>query len=141
MDKLFIHGNVGREPEMRYLSEGTPVTNFSVAVNRRWKSQDGERQEMTVWYNVAAWRGLAEVIDEWVHKGDSIVMECRLKPDPETGGPRVWEGRDGEPRASYEVELLDFDFGEKGNGGNDGGGSDNTSYSEPDPAGEEEIPF
>lgn len=108
--KLIIVGNLGRDPEMRYTSDGTPVTNFSVATNRRWTNPDGSQGEETVWFRVSAWRRLAEVCNQYLQKGRQVLIEGQLKPDPATGGPRMWTGNDGVARASYEVTALTVKF-------------------------------
>jgi single-strand DNA-binding protein len=101
--KIIIVGNLGRDPEMRYTPDGTPVTNFSIATNRRWTNSDGSQGEETVWFRVTAWRRQAETCAQYLSKGRQVMVEGRLKPDPETGGPRVWTRQDGTAGASYEV--------------------------------------
>lgn len=108
--KLIIVGNLGRDPEMRYTQDGTPVTSFSVATNRRWTNQDGSPGEETIWFRVSAWRRLAETCNEYLAKGRQVLVEGRLTPDPETGGPRIWTDRDGNPRASFEMTALNVQF-------------------------------
>jgi single-strand DNA-binding protein len=80
------------------------VTNFSVASTRRWTSQDGQQQEETVWFRISAWGRQAEVCNQYLSKGRAVLIEGRLIPD-DNGNPRVWTGRDGEPRASFEVRA------------------------------------
>ena len=108
--KLIIVGNLGRDPEMRYTPDGTPVTTFSVATNRRWSRPDGSQGEETVWFRVTAWRRMAEVCNQYLQKGRQVFIEGQLKPDPATGAPRVWTGNDGVPRASFEVTALTVKF-------------------------------
>ena len=136
--KLIIVGNLGRDPEMRYTQSGTPVTNFSVATNRRWTNQDGSPGEETIWFRVSVWRRQAETCNEYLEKGSRVLVEGRLNPDPETGGPRIWTDRDGNPRASFEMTGLNVRFLGRGTPGAGGGGAD---MSEEPPAEEEEIPF
>jgi single-strand DNA-binding protein len=114
--KLIIAGHLGNDPEMRYTPGGSAVTNFSVAANRSWKASDGSKGEETIWFRVAAWGRMAEVCNEYLHKGRPVLVEGRLNPDSETGGPRVWTGRDGQPRASYEVTASTVKFLSSGNG-------------------------
>ena len=73
--KLTIVGNLGGDPEMRYTPDGTPVTNFSVAVNRRWNNADGSQGEETLWYRRTAWRKTAEVIKPYLSKGRQVLVE------------------------------------------------------------------
>jgi len=107
---IIIAGNLGRDPEMRYTADGTPVTNFSVATNRRWTGQDGTQRERTTWFRVTAWRRLAETCNEYLQKGRAVIVEGELNPDPATGGPRIWTGNDGVPRASFEITARTVRF-------------------------------
>lgn len=108
--KVIIVGNLGRDPEMRYTPNGSAVTNFSVATNRRWTNQDGSQGEETVWFRVSTWGKLAEVCNQYLSKGRQVLIEGILRPDPETGGPRVWTGNDGRARASFEVVAQTVKF-------------------------------
>lgn len=108
--KIIIVGNLGRDPEMRYTPDGTPVTTFSVATNRRWTDQDGQQREETVWFRVSAWRRQAEICNQYLQKGRQVLIEGQLRPDPNTGGPRIWTGNDGIARAQYEVTALAVRF-------------------------------
>jgi single-strand DNA-binding protein len=108
--KIIIAGYLGRDPEMRYTPQGTPVTNFSVATSRKWTNADGTPGEETVWFRVTAWRRLAETCNQYLSKGRPVLVEGRLRPDPETGGPRIWTGQDGVGRASFEVNALTVKF-------------------------------
>ena len=71
---LTLVGRLGRDPEMRYTPDGTPVCTFSVAVNRRWKSQEGQQVEETTWFRVSAWRKLAELCNEYLSKGRLVMV-------------------------------------------------------------------
>jgi len=137
--KVIIVGNLGRDPELRYTSDGTPVTNFSVATNRKWTNSDGSQGEETIWFRVSAWRRLAEVCNEYLERGRQVLVEGRLQVDPETGGPRVWTSRDGEPRASFELIALTVKF--LGRAGVAMPGAPPDMAEEPPPEGEDEIPF
>ena len=108
--KIIIVGNLGRDPEMRYTADGTPVTNFSIAANRRWNTADGGKGEETIWFRITAWRQLAETCNEYLKKGRQVLVEGRLIPDPNTGGPRVYQRRDGSWGASFEVRALTVKF-------------------------------
>lgn len=136
--KIIIVGNLGRDPEMRYTPSGTPVTNFSVATNRRWTDQQGQPQEETVWFRISCWGRLAETTNEYLSKGRGVLVEGMLQPDPETGGPRLWTGNDGITRASFEVRAQNVKF----LAGADSRGP--APYEAEEPAGdldEEDIPF
>ncbi len=101
--KLILVGYLGRDPELRYSGDGTPVTTLSLATTRRWRSPDGTQSEETTWFRVSVWRRQAEVAAQHLSKGQSVMVEGRLNPDRRTGTPRIWTRRDGTPGASYEV--------------------------------------
>ena len=108
--KIIIVGNLGRDPEMRYTPSGQPVTNLSVATNRKWTSADGAPGEETIWFRVTAWGKLGETCNQYLVKGQQVLVEGRLRPDPATGGPRIWTGNDGVARASYELTANTVKF-------------------------------
>ena len=101
--KLIIVGNLGRDPEMRYMPDGTPVTTLSVATNRKWNNTDGSQGEETTWFRVTCWRKTAEIAAQYLTKGRQVMIEGRLTPDRATGGPKIWTRQDGTPGASFEV--------------------------------------
>ncbi len=101
--KLIIVGNLGRDPEMRYMPDGTPVTTLSVATNRKWNNPDGSKGEETTWFRVTAWRKTAEIAAQYLTKGQQVMIEGRLTPDRATGGPKIWTRQDGTPGANYDV--------------------------------------
>ncbi len=131
--KIIIVGNLGRDPEMRYTPDGTPVTTFSVATNRRWTNSDGTPGEETVWFRITTWRRQAEVAAQYLSKGRQVMIEGRLRPDPATGGPRVYQRQDGSYGAQFEVTADRVIF----LGGR--GGGDNEMAAPP--AEGEDIPF
>jgi len=108
--KIIIMGNLGADPEMRYTPSGTPVTNFSVATNRKWTNADGTPGEETIWFRVTAWGKLGETCNQYLSKGRQVFVEGRMNPDPETGGPRIWTGQDGVARASFEITAFTVQF-------------------------------
>lgn len=81
LNKVMIIGNLGKDPEMRYTAGGTPVTNFTVAVSRKWNSQEGEQREETEWFTVECWNKLAEIANQYLAKGRQVYVEGRLKTD------------------------------------------------------------
>lgn len=103
--RLILIGNLGRDPELRYTPQGTPVCNFSVATNRRYTDANGQMVEETTWFRVTTWGRLAETCNQYLRKGMRVLVEGRLIPDPSTGGPRLWTGQDGAVRASFEVRA------------------------------------
>jgi single-strand DNA-binding protein len=122
---IVVVGNLGRDPEMRYTASGTPVTSFSVATNRRWKSAEGEDREKTTWFRVSAWGQLAETCNQYLTKGQLVLVEGEVDAS-------AWTGNDGEARASLELRARNVrflsrrgdDFGapsDAGQGGDDEG--------------------
>ena len=116
--KLVIVGNLGRDPEMRYMSDGTAVTNFSVATSRQWTNRStGEKQEETTWFRVSVWGKQAETANQYLNKGSKVLVEGRLRPD-ENGSPRTYTGSDGIVRASFEVHAETVRFMSSQSNGN-----------------------
>lgn len=96
LNKAMIIGNLGRDPEMRYTPSGQPVTQFTVAVNRNYRDQNGEWQEETEWFRVVCWGQLAERTAEYLRKGRKVYVEGRLQT-------RQWEAQDGTKRTTTEL--------------------------------------
>ncbi|MDJ0752383.1 MAG: single-stranded DNA-binding protein [Ardenticatenaceae bacterium] len=142
--KIVIVGNLGNDPEMRYMPNGTAVTSFSVATNRSWNdSQTGQPVKETTWFRVSVWGRQAETANQYLAKGRQVLVEGRLKPDMSTGGPRLWQRQDGSMAASFEINADSVRF--IGGRDSDGGYSDNGDSV---PAGsgatvteEDDIPF
>ena len=107
---LIFVGNVGRDPEMRYTPAGQAVTSFSVACNRQYTTNNGETVKETIWFRVSAWGKQAEICNQYLKKGSKVLVEGRLTPDKETGGPRIWNSQDGSARSSYEVTAQTVRF-------------------------------
>lgn len=138
--QTIIIGNVGRDPEMRYLQNGTAVCSFSVAVSRRWNDKNSnEQREKTVWYRVSCWRQLAETANNYVKKGMQIMVTGELEP------ARAYLDNAGQPAATLELTAQNMQFlGQRGDnaggggdyddgGGNYGGGSGSSNV--------DDIPF
>lgn len=106
---IIIVGNLGRDPEMRFTPSGQAVTSFSVATNRSYNGKDGEVKEV-VWFRVQVWGKQAESCNQYLRKGSKVLVEGRLNPDKETGGPRIWNAQDGEPRSQFEVTAATVRF-------------------------------
>ena len=107
---IIVVGNVGKDAEMRYTPSGAAVSSFSVATNRQYTQANGEQVKETVWFRVSAWGKQAEVCHQFVKKGMKVLVEGRLTADNETGGPRIWQDKDNNPRASYEVTAQTVRF-------------------------------
>ena len=78
VNKVILLGNLGRDPELRFLPNGDAVCNFSIATTDSWKDKAGEKQEKTEWHNIVLWRGLAEVAEKWLKKGSLILMLVKI---------------------------------------------------------------
>lgn len=136
MNKIFIIGNVGGEPEMRYTPSGNPVTSFSVATNRRYTVQ-GEQREETQWFRVSAWNRLAETCNQYVTKGMKVFVDGRLSV-------QEYVAQDGQTRTSINVTAFEVQFlsrpGETGGGpSEDAGGAGYAPSSAPE--GAEDLPW
>ncbi|MEM0938451.1 MAG: single-stranded DNA-binding protein [Bacteroidota bacterium] len=119
VNKVILVGRLGKDPEVRHLENGATVANFSMATSETYKDrQTGERREQTEWHNVVLWRGLAEVVEKYVKKGDMIYVEGKLRT-------KSWE-KDGITR--YTTEVVGDNMTMLG-GGNSGGGMQGTTQS------------
>jgi single-strand DNA-binding protein len=108
-----IIGNLGKDPEMKYTPQGTPITTFSVAVSRTRKGSDGQQIDETEWFRVVAWEKLAETCNEYLRKGSKVYIEGRLQT-------RKYTGQDGQERQIVEVvanEMQMLDSRQPGQGG------------------------
>ena len=112
--QLTIVGRLGRNPEMRRLPDGEPVTRFSVATEWRRRGGDDGPLVETTWFQVQTKGMLAEICQEYLQKGNKVLVTGRLRPDPESGGPRLYRRNDGTMGSSYEVVADQVRFlGEK----------------------------
>jgi len=136
--KIILIGRLGRDPEMRYTADGTPVTSFSVATDRRWVDASGQQQKHTVWFRVTAWKRQAETCNQFLTKGQLVMVEGELSD------PKPYQSRDGEWRASLDVRAWTVKFLESRGEAAAGAGAapEAAEGAEPAaPASEEEIPF
>lgn len=133
LNKVMLIGNLGRDPEVRTTTSGTPVANFSLATSRRWTDRDGQRQEQTEWHNIVCWGRQAEIAGQYLTKGKQIFVEGRLQT-------RSWEDKNsGEKK--YRTEVVCDNFQMLGRRGDDGGGSNyGNNDSDFGPA-DDDIPF
>jgi single-strand DNA-binding protein len=97
VNKAIIVGNVGKDPEMRYMPNGEAVANFSVATTDNWKDKSGAKQSKTEWHNIVAYRKLAEIIGEYVKQGSGIYIEGSIQT-------RKWQTKEGQDR--YTTEII-----------------------------------
>lgn len=104
--KLIVVGNLGRDPEMRYMPDGQCVTNFSIATTRTWTNQTtGQRMDETTWFRIATWGRRAESCNDYLRKGHKVLVEGRLIVDPQTGGPKTYVRQDGSVGANFQVNA------------------------------------
>lgn len=102
-NKIIIVGNLGRDPELRYTSQGTPVCSFSVATNERRKDKSGEPQDITTWFKITVWGRQAETVSQYLTKGRRVYLEGRLHVEEYTD-------REGKLRHSLEVNASEVHF-------------------------------
>ncbi|SEQ86117.1 single-strand DNA-binding protein [Nitrosomonas sp. Nm51] len=101
VNKVILIGNLGRDPETRYMSSGDAVTNISLATTEVWKDKNGEKQEKTEWHRVTFYRKLAEIAGEYLKKGRSVYVEGRLET-------RKWTDKNGMERYTTEIIATDM---------------------------------
>lgn len=120
-NKVVLMGNLTRDPETRQTPSGQSVTNFSLAISRTWKGQDGSNQEAVSFIDCVAWGKTGEVIAQYMQKGRPILVEGRLDQ-------RSWE-QDGNKRSKVEVIVENFNFVGGGDGGSSSSGASSSSSS------------
>jgi single-strand DNA-binding protein len=115
-NKIILVGNLGRDPELRYTPDGTPVCTFSLATNERRRDRaTGENNDVTTWFRVTLWRRQAEVASQYLTRGKPVYIEGRLRVEEYTD-------RDGKTRHSLEVTATDMQFIGSARGDDAGGG-------------------
>src|SRR5215813_9764652 len=102
-NKIIIVGYLGRDPEIRYTADGTPVCSFTVATTERRKDKSGEFQDSTTWFRITTWRRLAEVANQYLSKGKQVYIEGKLSSSE-------YQDKDGNTRTSLEVTASDIQF-------------------------------
>jgi single-strand DNA-binding protein len=146
VNKVILVGNVGRDPEVRYLDKDVAVANFPLATSESYTAKNGEKVTSTEWHNIVIWRGLAKVVEQYVKKGDRLYIEGRIRT-------RSWEDKEGNKR--YTTEIYGDNMEMLGGPRNQQGGNDNqnqsssaqndkgNSVNEPDfsPNEEDDLPF
>jgi len=149
LNKVFMIGNLTRDPELRYIPNGSAVASFTLAMNRVYKSQTGEKKEEVTFIRVVVWARLAEVCAEYLKKGSPVFVEGRLQS-------RSWDGPDGQKRNATEVVAMNIQFmgqpgGKKSAAGSEGPAAEKEEMGEiqldemPEPSGklqpEGDVPF
>jgi len=138
-NKIILVGNLGRDPELRYTPQGTPVCTFSLATNERRKDRNGEMQDQTTWFRITLWNRQAETASQYLQKGRPVYIEGRLRVEEFTD-------RDGKQRHSLEVTATDMQF--IGSRHDEGGAPERAASTaaaagpaEPAELSDEDIPF
>jgi single-strand DNA-binding protein len=130
-NRVILMGNLTRDPEMSYLPSQTAVVEIGLAVNRRWKSQDGQQREETCFIDCRAYGRQAETLNQYMSKGRPILIEGRLQFDQ-------WEGKDGTRRSKQRVIIDNFQFlgggGERSGGGRGSAPQDRSDRQAPPPS-------
>lgn len=133
-NKIIIVGNLGKDPELRYTAQGTPVCSFSLATNERRKDRNGEVQDHTTWFRVTMWDRRAETASQYLSKGMAVYIEGRLRVEEYTD-------REGKPRHSLEVFGTEMQFiGQKQDREEAAPAQHSARKEEPDLS-DEDIPF
>lgn len=101
LNKIMLIGNLGKDPDFNVTPDGTPVAKFSMAVSRNTKNRNGERVKETEWFNIVAWRQLAEICEKYLHKGSKVYIEGRLTQ-------RKYTDKEGIQRTAVEVIANDM---------------------------------
>lgn len=102
VNKVILIGNLGQDPEVKYLPSGTAVANISVATTESWKDKEsGEKQERTEWHRVVLFARMAEIAGEYLRKGSQVYIEGKLQT-------RKWQGKDGQDRYTTEIVANDM---------------------------------
>ncbi len=130
VNKVILIGNLGRDPEIRYTTNGTAVVNLSLATTRRYKGRDGQQQEETEWHRVVMFSRLAEIAGEYLRKGSQVYIEGRLQT-------RSYE-KDGVTR--YSTEIVANEMQMLGGGGGRGGGGGGGAWDQSAPADFDQSP-
>lgn len=137
--QITVVGYLGRDPEMRYTPGGQAVTSFSVATSRNYTSNTGQKVDETTWFRISVWGAQAESCNQYLKKGSPVLVVGRLRPDPQSGGPRIYTRNDGTPGASFEITAQNVRFLSGGRA--DSGGYQGEMENEMGGSEDDEIPF
>jgi single-strand DNA-binding protein len=135
VNKVILIGNLGKDPEMRYLPNGDPVVKFPLATGAKWKDKNGQFQERTDWHNIVAFRRQAEVCNEYLKKGSPVYVEGRIQT-------RSYDDRDGNKKWITEIIAQSIQMlGRKGEPEEEVPGEMEEPLVEETKTGDEDIPF
>ncbi|TDJ45724.1 MAG: single-stranded DNA-binding protein [Gammaproteobacteria bacterium] len=146
VNKVILIGNLGQDPEIKYMPSGDAVTNVSLATTESWKDkQTGEQVEKTEWHRLVFFKRLAEIAGEYLRKGSQVYIEGNLQT-------RKWQDKNGNDRYTTEIRVRDMQMlggrgGDAGSGGFQGGGRQSapaaqpSAAPQPEPEFDDDIPF
>ena len=136
---VIVVGNLGKDPELRYLNSGQAVCDFNIATSRQYTASNGQQVKETIWMRITTWGKQAETCNQYLRKGSKVLVEGRLSPDPATGGPKTYLKKDGTPGANYDITASTVRF--LSSRGEDQGGAAPGEYSAPAAEADGDIPF
>jgi single-strand DNA-binding protein len=116
VNKVILIGNLGKDPEVRHLEGGVAVARFPLATSETFKDKSGQKQEKTEWHNIVLWRGLAEVAEKYLRKGQSVFIEGKIRTSQ-------YQDKDGNQRYSTEIVADNMTMLTRGEGGQQEGGN------------------
>ena len=136
VNKVILVGRLGADPEVRYMQDGTMVTNIRLATDEQWKDKNGEKVQRTEWHRVVAFRKLAEICGNYLSKGRLVYIEGKMQT-------RSWEDKDGQKRFTTEIVASNMQMLESKGGGREdaGAGSGAPPYGGGEQPPDEDVPF
>jgi single-strand DNA-binding protein len=142
INKVILVGNVGKDPEVRNLEGGATVARFTMATSETYKNKNGEKVTTTEWHNIVLWRGLAEIAEKYVKKGQQLYLEGRIRS-------RTYEDKDGVQKRAYEIQGDNMQMlgGKRQDDSSSSSADTPTKISLPEdiapaaPAGDDDLPF
>lgn len=140
VNKVILVGNLGKDPEVRYLDGGTAVANFPLATSESYKDKSGNRIDQTEWHNIVLWRGLAEITEKYLKKGSQVYIEGKIRS-------RSWDDKDGIKRYTTEIVADNMTMlgGRREEAGGyeapGAGGAKNTGTTQSSSSEEDDLPF
>ncbi len=138
INKAILIGNVGKDPEVRHLDSGVTVTSFPLATSETYKNKEGQKVTNTEWHNIVLWRGLAEVAEKYVKKGNPLYIEGKIRT-------RSWDDKDGNKRYTTDIVADSMQMLGSKQSNEDNAASEPENAPEVDienmPAEEDDLPF
>ncbi len=124
VNKVILVGNLGKDPEVRYLEGGVATAKFTLATSESYKDKQGNKVEQTEWHNIVLWRGLAEVAEKYLKKGMTVYIEGKIKS-------RSWDDKEGNKRYSTEIVADNMTMLSKKDNNSSGGNDYSSKMEEP----------